>query len=257
MSSYTHIEILIESDLAYLVFNRPGRLNAMNRKMMTEIIGGIEEINLNEQVKVAVIKGKGRAFMAGADIKEYAIQTPEEFKAFQENGKKLYNLIEQSPKPWIAAVDGFALGGGCEIALSCDLILASERSKLGLPEVHLSLIPGGGGTQRLIQKVGINRAKEMLFTGGQYAALELYNWGIVNRVFENENFTEEVRAFAMKLARRSTQSLAQLKRLTQLSLTNMPFEERIDEEGRTVEQLFLTVEAQQAIEAFISKNKSR
>lgn len=256
MNSYEHIEILIEDDLAFLVFNRPDQLNAMNRKMMGEIIEGIGEINLNEQVKVAIIRGKGRAFMAGADIKEYASQTPQEFRAFQDRGRKLYESIEEASKPWIAAVDGFALGGGCEIALSCDLILASKRSKIGLPEVHLSLIPGGGGTQRLTQKVGINRAKEMLFTGGQYTAPELHSWGVVNRVFEDENFDEEVQAFAKKLARRSTQSIAQLKRLTQLSLTNTPFEDRIEEEGRTVEQLFLTDEARQAIEAFISKNKS-
>ncbi|TRX60052.1 enoyl-CoA hydratase/isomerase family protein [Fulvivirga sp. M361] len=254
--SYEHIEILMEEDLAFLVFNRPDQLNAMNRKMMGEIVTGIEEINLNEQVKVAVIKGKGRAFMAGADIKEYGSQTPEEFRSFQENGKKLYESIEQSSKPWIAAVDGFALGGGCEIALCCDLILASNRSKMGLPEVHLSLIPGGGGTQRLTQKVGINRAKEMLFTGGQYTAMELYGWGIVNRVFEDENFDEEVQTFAKKLTRRSAQSITQLKRLAQLSLTNTPFQDRINDEGRTVEQLFLTEEAQQAIEAFISKTKS-
>ena len=256
VNSYEHIEILIEDDLAFLIFNRPDQLNAMNRKMMGEIIKGIEEINLNEKVKVAIIQGKGRAFMAGADIKEYGSQTPEEFRSFQDNGKKLYESIEGASKPWIAAVDGFALGGGCEIALSCDLILASSRSRMGLPEVHLSLIPGGGGTQRLTEKVGINRAKEMLFTGGQYSATELHNWGVVNRVFDDENFEEEVQAFAKKLTRRSTQSIAQLKRLAQLSLTSTPFDDRIDEEARIVEQLFLTDEARQAIQAFISKNKS-
>ena len=140
--------------------------------------------------------------------------------------------------------------------MSCDLILASNRSKLGLPEVHLSLIPGGGGTQRLTQKVGINRAKEMLFTGGQYSATELHSWGVVNRVFDDESFEEEVYAFAKKLTRRSTQSIAQLKRLVQLSMTNTSFEERINEECRAVEQLFLTDEARQAIQAFIAKNKS-
>ena len=254
--NYEHIEILIDGDLAYLAFNRTGQLNAMNRKMMEEIVKGIGEINANAQVKVAVIKGNGRAFMAGADIKEYASQTPEAFRSFQEYGKKLYESIEQSTKPWIAAIDGFALGGGFEIALSCDLVLASNRSKMGLPEVHLGLIPGGGGTQRLTQKVGVNRAKEMLFTGGQYTAVELHGWGIVNRVFDDDNFEEEVRAFAKKLTRRSSQSIAQLKRLVQLSLTSAPFRDRIDDEARTVEQLFLTDEARQAIEAFISKTKT-
>ncbi|MCL4153139.1 UNVERIFIED_CONTAM: hypothetical protein GTU68_026890, partial [Idotea baltica] len=142
----------------------------MNREMMNEIIEGIEAVNSNENIHVAVIRGEGRAFMAGADIKEYADQTPEAFKSFQDCGIQLYKSIEEAPKPWIAAVNGFALGGGFEIALSCDMILASSTAKMGLPEVFLSLVPGGGGTQRLIQKIGINRAKELLFFGGQYSA---------------------------------------------------------------------------------------
>ena len=148
---YINIKVEIRNNIGFLIFNRPDQLNAMNRKMMDEIIDGILEINNNEDVKVGVVTGEGRAFMAGADIKEYGSQTPEEFKSFQDRGIKLYESIENSAKPWLAAVNGFALGGGFEIALSCDMILASDQAKMGLPEVFLSLIPGGGGTQRLIQ----------------------------------------------------------------------------------------------------------
>lgn len=252
---FRNIRVKIENNIAVLTFNRPDQLNAMNRLMMDEIIEGIEVINRNDDVKVCIIQGEGKAFMAGADIKEYGSQTPEQFKSFQEKGKRLYESIENSSKPWIAAVNGFALGGGFEIALSCDMILASELAVMGLPEVFLSLIPGGGGTQRLIHKIGINRVKEMLFTGGQYDAKTLFDWGIVNRVSESRNFDTDVINFAKKLSRRSSKSIAQLKRLANLSLTEVPFEQRINDEGKNVYKLFFNEDAQKAIQNFITKNK--
>ena len=255
MGAYKTIEIEITDRIAVLKFSRPAQLNAMNRQMMDEIIEGIQWINENKETTVAVIYGEGRAFMAGADIKEYGSQTSEQFVAFQEKGKLLYKSIESSSKPWIAAVNGFALGGGFEIALACDLIVASEQAKMGLPEVFLSLIPGGGGTQRLIQKIGINRVKEMLFFGTQYDAATLSNWGIVNRVFLSDNFLSEAMAFAGKLSQRSRSSIAELKRLANLSLTSSDFGEKIDDEAKAVKELFLQSEAQEAIQDFIKKNQ--
>lgn len=255
MKKFKTIQIEIQEKIALLRLNRPDQLNAMNRLMMDEIIEAIKWINSHKETSVAVICGEGRAFMAGADIKEYGSQTTEEFDSFQEKGKQLYESIENASKPWIAAVDGFALGGGFEIALSCDMILASEQAKMGLPEVFLSLIPGGGGTQRLIQKIGINRVKEMLFLGAQYSANTLYDWGIVNRVLENEMFFKQVMEFAEKLSRRSQSSISQLKRLTNLSLTSLQFEQRIEDEAQTVKRLFLQKEAQDAIQNFIKKSE--
>jgi enoyl-CoA hydratase/carnithine racemase len=251
--TYKNITVQIEDSIAILSFNRPDQLNAMNREMMDEIIAGIEEINANSKALVAIITGVGRAFMAGADIKEYGSQTPEQFKAFQNRGIKLYETIENAPKPWIAAVNGFALGGGFEIALSCDMILASEVAKMGLPEVFLSLVPGGGGTQRLIQRIGINRAKEMLFTGGQYTASSLFDWGIVNHVYKEEEFNTEVFRFASKLTRRPSGAIKQLKRLAHLSLSPIPFDLKIEEEGEAVTKLFYSKEAKRAIQNFIDK----
>jgi enoyl-CoA hydratase/carnithine racemase len=225
----------------------------MNREMMNEIIEGIEVINTNDDIYVAVITGEGRAFMAGADIKEYADQTPEQFKSFQDCGIQLYKSIEHAPKPWIAAVNGFALGGGFEIALSCDMIVASDKAKMGLPEVFLSLVPGGGGTQRLIQKIGINRAKELLFFGGQYSAEQLMDWGIVNHVLPDEEFNEGVLKFAEKLTRRSPNAVKELKRLAQLSLEPISFKEKLNEEGMVVTNLFYGEEAQKAIQDFVDK----
>jgi len=252
---YRSIQLTVENEIAVLSFNRPAQLNAMNREMMDEIIDAIAFANQSQSIRVGIIRGNGRAFMAGADIKEYGIQTPDEFKSFQVRGKLLYDSIEQSSKPWIAAVNGFALGGGFEIALACDMILASELAVMGLPEVFLSLIPGGGGTQRLVQKIGINRVKEVLFTGNQFGANTFYDWGVINRVFESAIFENEVLQFAEKLARRPAKSLAQLKRLANMSLSADPFDQRIADEGQTVYQLFFDAEAQMAIQNFIVKNK--
>ena len=254
MKNYKNIELKIENKVAYLIFNRPENLNAMNRLMMDEIIHAIDQINQNDKAQVGVITGKGRAFMAGADIKEYGSQTEEEFASFQERGRMLYKGIEEGPKPWLAAVNGFALGGGFEIALSCDMILASDTAKMGLPEVFLSLVPGGGGTQRLIHKMSINRAKEMLFTGGQYSSKTLADWGVVNHVFEEDSFETEVSMFAQKLTRRPKGALSQLKRLAHLSLSPLPFEQKIEEEGRAVSDLFYGEEAKKAIQNFIDKS---
>lgn len=253
VSKYKNITLDIREGIATLMFNRPDQLNAMNRKMMDEIIIGIEEVNDNNDVLVGLIRGAGRAFMAGADIKEYANQSLEEFKDFQRKGIQLYESIEKAKKPWIAAVNGFALGGGLEIALACDLIVASHTAKMGLPEVFLGLVPGGGGTQRLVQKVGINRAKEMLFTGGQYTAATLCDWGIVNEVYPEDKFDEEVIQFAQKLARRPRKAIEALKGLARLSLSPIPLEQKINEEGEVVTSLFYTEEAHRAIKDFIQK----
>jgi enoyl-CoA hydratase/carnithine racemase len=255
MKTFKTIQLEVKDNIGVLKFNRPEQLNAMNRQMMDEIVEGIHRLNANDDCAVAVIRGEGRAFMAGADIKEYGSQTYEQFESFQEKGKQLYEAIEKASKPWIAAVNGFALGGGFEIALSCDMIVAADSAKMGLPEVFLSLIPGGGGTQRLIQKIGINRVKEMLFFGGQFDAQTMYDWGVVNRVFSAESFIAKTMDFAGKLSRRSQSSIAQLKRLANLSLTAMPFEERINDEANTVKELFLNDEAQAAIQSFINKTE--
>ena len=255
MMKFKNIEIKIDNSIATLTFNRPANLNAMNREMMDEIIEGIAVINCNSAVKVALVTGAGKAFMAGADIKEYGNQTSQEFLDFQKTGQKIYDSIENADKPWIAVVNGFALGGGFEIALSCDIILASEEAKMGLPEVFLSLIPGGGGTQRLIQKIGLNRVKEILFFGNQYDATTLFNWGIVNQVYEKNEFDNNVMAYAEKLSRRSSKSIKYLKKLANLSCSDTPFSDRIDEEGEIVYQLFFDDEAKGAIQKFIDKNR--
>jgi len=250
----SNISIHTMGTIATLTFNRPEHLNAMNRVMMDEIIEGIQSINTNQNISVGVLTGAGRAFMAGADIKEYGSQTAEEFDAFQLRGRALYESLETDPIPWIAAVNGFALGGGFEIAMACDFILASSEAKMGLPEVFLNLVPGGGGTQRLVQKIGINRVKEMLYLGGQYSAEQMCNWGIVNHIYDPEVFVDEVNKFAGKLSRRPKQSVSMLKKLAQLSLQPQSFKSKLEKEGKAVSELFHSPVAKKKIQDFIDKS---
>ncbi|MDO6432205.1 enoyl-CoA hydratase/isomerase family protein [Flavitalea sp. BT771] len=255
MRQYETIVCDVQDGVAQLGFNRPDMLNAMNRLMMDEIIDALEFITGDKQVSVAVITGSGRAFMAGADIKEYSRQTPDEFRSFQGKGRRLYALIEGAEIPFIAAVNGFALGGGFEIALACDFIVAAASAKMGLPEVHLGLIPGGGGAQRLLLRIGLGRAKEMLLLGQAYEAAKMLEWGVVHAVAEDGSLEEMTNALAEKLKRRPRQAVKAIKGMLTPSAIEAAFESRLDREGAAVAALFHTAEARKLIQEFVEKNK--
>lgn len=255
MKQYDNISLDIADGMATLTFRRPSTLNAMNRAMMDEIIDALKTINGMRTVNVAVITGEGRAFMAGADIKEYAAQTDEAFRSFQENGLELYRLIEESHLPFLAAVNGFALGGGFEIALACDFIIASESSKFGLPEVHLGLIPGGGGTQRLLLRLGMNRVKEMLMLGGSYPAAIMKEWGIVSAVAPDNDFEATVLEWTNKLKRRPAQSIKTIKGMLQPDMLERMFRDRLAYEKDAVAKLFGSPLAAELIRSFTEKQK--
>jgi enoyl-CoA hydratase/3-hydroxypropionyl-coenzyme A dehydratase len=255
MDKLRYIETDVRDGLGILRFNRPEQLNAMNREMMDAIIGALEALAADERVRVAVITGSGRAFMAGADIKEYAAQTPEEFADFRKKGMRLYELIECSGIPFIAAVNGFALGGGFEIALACDFIVAADTAVFGLPEVHLGLIPGGGGLFRLFQKTGLNRVKEAVLLGQSYTAAEMNSWGVVYKVVPENELMNQAEQLAEKLKRRPAQALKALKQMLRPIQTDQSFRDQMDEEGRAVFALFHTAAARELIQAFAKKNK--
>jgi len=254
MKDYETIGLKLQDGIATLTLKRPEFLNAMNRQMMDEIIDALKMITNDSSIYVAVITGTGRSFMAGADIKEYALQTSEQFRSFQQKGITLYQLIENADIPFIAAVNGFALGGGFEIALACDFIVAVDSAKMGLPEVHLGLIPGGGGTQRLLYKVGMNRVKEMLMMGQSYSAKQMLEWGVVNYVCSEDNLITTVKEITDKLKRRPAQSLKAMKKLLHPDVIEMPFSDRIIKEGDEVFHLFYTPVAKGLIEQFSKKN---
>src|SRR5438128_4136456 len=169
--------------IAYVTVNRPEKLNALNRKVMEELGACFEEVRDNEDVRAVILTGAGeKAFVAGADINELAVLTPVEGKETSSRGQRVLDSIENLGKPVIAAVNGYALGGGCELAMACTLRIASENARFGQPEVKLGIIPGYAGTQRLPRLVGKGRALEMILTGEQVTAQEAYRIGLVNQV---------------------------------------------------------------------------
>lgn len=201
-----------------ITFNRPDKLNAMNHALMSALIVALRRAGADPVVRVIVLTGSGRAFMAGADLKDYAAQSEMEFVEFQALGRELYAAIEGNAKPVIAAINGHCFGGGFEIALACDLLCAIEGAKCGLPEINLALIPGGGGTQRLALRAGLSFALEAVLTGRTILAEELKSLGVVNRVFGAAEFAARVAEFAGEIAAKEPSPVQCLKRLARQAL---------------------------------------
>ena len=185
--------------IGYVKINRPEKLNALNRKVMEEMLDCFQALQKDEEVRVVILTGSGeKAFVAGADINELARQSPVEGKETSQFGQQVFNLIESLGKPVIAAINGFALGGGCELALACTLRIAADTARLGQPEVKIGLIPGYGGSQRLPRLVGKCRALELILTGEPVTASEAHRLGLVNHVVP----AAELMAAAEKLAQK-------------------------------------------------------
>lgn len=252
---FKFVKYKVFNRVAWIKFNRPDQLNAMNRQMMDEIIESLKLVNAakDSEIAVAVVTGEGKAFMAGADIKEYAQQTTEEFEAFQSMGRTLYAIIEENTKPIIAAINGYAFGGGFEIALACDMILCRQYTKLGLPEIKLNLIPGGGGTQRLTRKIGSNLANEIMMTGRVVTAEEMWARGVVNHIYEKVGFNEEVEKFVTELTHKPVDRLRAIKRLTQKCMGEVPLQ-ALDMENEELSKFYKSKEGQEKIQEFYQKS---
>ena len=191
----------IKLRIARVTINRPDKLNALNGETIEELDAVFRELNTNDQVCAVIITGSGeKAFVAGADISELNKLDMISAKAFSEKGQEVFNLIENLNKPVIAAVNGFALGGGCELALACHIRLASDNAKFGQPEVNLGIIPGYGGTQRLTRLINSGRAMEYILTGDMIDAGEAFRIGIVNRVYSREELLVKATEMANKIA---------------------------------------------------------
>ncbi|MGH3144382.1 MAG: enoyl-CoA hydratase/isomerase family protein [Rubrobacter sp.] len=249
-------QVLYEEDgpVAFVTFNREDKLNAMNSAVQHRLIELFDRIDRSDGVRVAVLTGRGRAFVAGADIGEYAGQSPAEFSEYQSRGRRMYEGIERNRKPFIAAVNGYALGGGFEIVLACDLVVASREAEMGLPEVHLGLLPGGGGTQRLARIVGRNLAKEFLMTGRNMTAEEGHRLGVVNRVVEGETLLDEALELARKLARRAPFAVREAKQLVNQGV-EAPVDLALSYEQATLSNLYQTADASEGIRAFVEKRR--
>src|SRR5665213_856048 len=184
----------LEGGILTIIINRPEKLNALNKTVLDELDEVIQKVHDDATIKAVIITGQGnKAFVAGADISEFTDVSDEEGTALAEKGQQIFFKIENSPKPIVAAVNGFALGGGCELAMACHFRMASDRAKFGQPEVNLGLIPGYGGTQRLVMLVGKGKAMELIMTGNMIDAMEAKTLGLVNHVTTAENLLEKTK----------------------------------------------------------------
>jgi enoyl-CoA hydratase len=236
--------------VAVVTIDRQDALNALNVETLTELRDRLRELSNDESTSVVVLTGAGdRAFVAGADIKYMAGLGADEAKAWGGLGHEAAGLLEQMPKPTIAAINGFALGGGCELALGCDLRYASSRARLGQPEIDLGIVPGWGGTQRLPRVCGLGLAKDLILTGRQVDAEEALRIGLVNAIADP--VLDHALEVAQKLAAKSPGALAVAKRL--LNLSPGALEREAEEFG----ELFASEDAKEGLAAFAEKRAPR
>jgi len=252
---YKNILLNIEEQIATITFNRPKVLNAMNYEVLGEIYDAVTACAKDENVKALILTGAGdKAFVAGADISQMQNSTSVEILQLMELGHRTMRLIETMPKPSIAAVNGFALGGGTEIALACDIRFASEKAVFGQPEILIGVIPGWGGTQRLPRLVGMGIAKEMILSGVQINAQRAYEIGLVNKVFPADKLLEETKNFAKKIANLPAFALKMAK-----NAMNYGFDMSLDNasalEIGAIAQCFATADQKEGMKAFLEKRK--
>lgn len=253
--SYQTILTSVEEGILTITINRPDKLNALNKTVIEELSQAIEEIYHNPEIKAALITGTGpKAFVAGADISEFVNLDAQLGKLLAQKGQtEVFDKIENSPKPIVAAVNGFALGGGCELAMACHFRLASENAKFGQPEVNLGLIPGYGGTQRLTQLVGKGKAMELMMTGQMIDAHEAHKLGLVNHVLTTEELIPKTKEIIQTIMTKAPLAVSQV-----IALTNIAA--RGDEEGLKKEiiafgELFESSDVKEGTSAFLEKRK--
>ncbi len=254
--NYNNILLKISDNISYITINRPNQLNALNSETIKELNSAILYSEDNKDVRCIILTGGGtKAFVAGADIKEFAGFSVEEGENLARKGQeKLFDLLENCSKPTIAAVNGFALGGGLELAMSCHIRVASLNAKMGLPEVSLGLIPGYGGTQRLSNLVGKGKAMEMICTSGMLSAEDALQWGLLNSICNQEDLISNCEKIASKICRNSPMAIS-----SAIKSVNAGFIDGVD--GFEVEKIefgkcFGTEQFTEGTTAFLEKRKA-
>lgn len=252
---YQNILCAVENGIATITINRPKALNALNLDTVTELKDAIEKIAVDKAVKVVVITGAGeKSFVAGADIKEMATKTPAEGREWGQFGQNVFTEIENMPQPVIAAINGFCLGGGCELSCACDIRYASENAKFGQPEVGLGITPGFGGTQRLTRVVGRGQAKELIYTGGMIGAEDAKAIGLVNKVVSQEELMPAVLKLAGKIAKNAPVAV-QLSKAAINRGINCDVVTGIAYEAEVFGLCFSTNDQKEGMAAFVEKRK--
>lgn len=244
--------ILLERDggVAVITLNRPKVLNALNQVTMDELVDALESLERDEAIQCVVLAGNERAFAAGADVTEMAQATPAEMLSGYRFGQ--WERIRKMGKPLIAAVRGFALGGGCELAMLCDMIIAGEGARFGQPEINLGIMPGAGGTQRLSRAAGKARAMEIILTGRHFSATEAAAMGLVTRVVPDESTLEEAKALARQIAQKPPVAV-RLAKGAILKAFDTALEAGLDFERNAFYLLFATEDKTEGIRAFLDK----
>jgi enoyl-CoA hydratase len=253
--AYENILFDAADGVGILTFNRPKALNALNPKTLEEVSDVIDRIRFDNGVRVLVLTGAGeKAFVAGADISEFPKMNSLQARSFAEKGQEVFLKIESLPKPVIACVNGFALGGGCEIAMSCDFIYAADTARFGQPEVNLGLIPGFGGTQRLARLVGRARAKELCMTGEMLDARQAEAMGLVSKVFSADQLMAETLKVARFLASRSPNVLRSVKQVVDRGM-DVDLKTGCALEAESFGVCFASKDAREGVSAFLEKRK--
>ncbi|MEO0131457.1 MAG: enoyl-CoA hydratase-related protein [candidate division WOR-3 bacterium] len=246
--------VTIEENIAIIKFNRPSVLNALNTETLLELETTLDELKTHERVRVIILTGEGKAFVAGADIAQMSKFSPEEARTFAQLGHRVLSKLENFECPVIAAINGYALGGGCEVALACDLRIIAETAKIGQPEVNLGIIPGFGGTQRLARLCGAGVAKELIYTGEMIDAQEAYRIGLVNKVVPQDKLLEAAKELARKILDKGPTAIKLTKSVINRGLDS-PLETAKELEIETFALCFATGEPKEGMTAFLEKRK--
>lgn len=253
--AYEFLNLEQEGAVAVVTINRPAVLNALSEAVLREIDRAFDALAVDDGVRAIVLTGAGeKAFVAGADIKELAAQTPVTGRETAKRGQRLFSRIEQLGKPVIAAINGFALGGGCELALACTFRFAADTARIGLPEITLGIIPGYGGSVRLPRLIGKARAMEMILTGKPVAADEAFRVGLVNRVVPAASLVAEAKAFAADLAAKAPIALRYAMQAVERGL-EMPIDEALELEATLFGLVASTADMREGTTAFLEKRK--
>lgn len=253
---YKAIVLEREEFIAILRFNRPNVLNTLNRQVFLEIISIFDEIQKEMAPKVVILTGSGdRAFIAGTDITEMENLSSLDAREFASLARRAIDSIENLDRPVIAAINGFALGGGCEVAIACDIRIASEKAKLGQPEINLGIIPGSGGTQRLPRLIGSSRAKRLIFTGELVDAKTALEIGLVDKVVPHDQLIDEAKRMALSIASKPKVALALAKSAINRGL-GLDLRTGLDYEIECFAQCFATSDQKEGMKAFLERRKA-
>ena len=250
------VEVTKQGNVGIVTMNRPEALNALSSAVFADLTAALDQVEQDDDVYVVIITGAGRAFVAGADIGEMANMNVEEGLAFSELGNSLLMRVDMFPKPTIAAVNGFALGGGCELSLACDIRIASEKAKFGQPEVGLGITPGFSGTQRLPRRVGLAKAKELIFSGKVIGAAEAKEIGLVNAVYPPEELMNGAIAMAQSFIANAPIAVKYSKACIDRGM-QMDIDDGIALENELFAMCFATADQKEGMSAFLEKRKEK